>query len=115
MKAGLARRGDTRTQGDFNMELITAELRERLLANRRTNAARIAANGNTIDFPPVVKLFTPDANCTWLLSEIDPEEPDIAFGLCDLGMGSPERARANDWNLFWQVQNRHRISQIFTA
>jgi Protein of unknown function (DUF2958) len=72
------------------MELITAELRERLLENGRTNAARIAEDGNTIDFCPVVKLFTPDANCTWLLSEIDHENPDIAFGLCDLGMGSPE-------------------------
>lgn len=39
---------------------------------------------------PVVKLFTPDAQCTWLISEIDPENPDIAFGLCDLGMGFPE-------------------------
>jgi hypothetical protein len=42
------------------------------------------------DHVPVVKLFTPDANCTWLVSEIDPEEPDIAFGLCDLGFGFPE-------------------------
>ena len=24
------------------------------------------------------------------MSEIDPEDPDIAFGLCDLGMGCPE-------------------------
>jgi hypothetical protein len=39
---------------------------------------------------PVVKLFTPDANCTWLLTEIDPDHPNIAFGLCDLGMGFPE-------------------------
>ena len=37
-----------------------------------------------------MKLFTPDAQCTWLLSELDPEDPDIAFGLCDLGMGFPE-------------------------
>ncbi|MCH9659665.1 MAG: DUF2958 domain-containing protein, partial [Bacteroidetes bacterium] len=35
-------------------------------------------------------LFTPDANCTWLLTEIDPDCPDIAFGLCDLGLGFPE-------------------------
>jgi Protein of unknown function (DUF2958) len=42
------------------------------------------------DHFPVVKLFTPDANCTWLVSEIDPEEQDIAFGLCDLGFGFPE-------------------------
>ena len=25
---------------------------------------------------PVVKLFTPDAGATWLLSELDPESPD---------------------------------------
>ena len=42
------------------------------------------------DFLPAVKLFTPDAACTWLLTEIDPDDPDIAFGLCDLGMGTPE-------------------------
>ena len=39
---------------------------------------------------PVVKLFTPDAQCTWLLSEVEPDNPDIAFWLCDLGMWSPE-------------------------
>lgn len=39
---------------------------------------------------PVVKLFTPDAGATWLLTEIDPDAPEIAFGLCDLGMGFPE-------------------------
>jgi hypothetical protein len=38
----------------------------------------------------VVKLFTPDADCIWLLTELDPEDPTIAFGLCDLGMGFPE-------------------------
>jgi len=37
-----------------------------------------------------VKLFTPDAQCTWLLSEIGPQDPDRAFGLCDLGHGCPE-------------------------
>src|SRR5215471_5381009 len=42
------------------------------------------------DFVPVVKLFTPNAGCTWLLTEIDPDNPNIAFGLCDLGMGCPE-------------------------
>lgn len=42
------------------------------------------------DYPPVVKLFTPDAGATSLISEIDPNHPDIAFGLCDLGQGFPE-------------------------
>lgn len=42
------------------------------------------------DHFPVVKLFTPDAAATWLLTELDHEDPGIAFGLCDLGMGYPE-------------------------
>jgi len=42
-----------------------------------------------LDFKPVVKLFTPDAQCTWLLTELDPDD-GLAFGLCDLGMGEPE-------------------------
>ncbi len=58
-------------------ELIPADLREIMLANGRRSAA-----GEVCDSPPVVKLFTPDANATWLLSEIDPDCPDIAFGLC---------------------------------
>ncbi len=48
------------------------------------------AGGDQIDPPPVVKLFTPDAGATWLLTEIDPDDEDIAFGLCDLGLGCPE-------------------------
>lgn len=39
---------------------------------------------------PVVKLFTPDAGCTWLLTAIDPDDEDIAEGLCDLGLGFAE-------------------------
>lgn len=72
------------------MELLTKEQRKRMLANGEANAERIAEDGNTHDFWPVVKLFMPDAGATWLLTEIDPDEPDIAFGLCDLGMGCPE-------------------------
>ena len=72
------------------MDLFTPEIRAHLLENGRQNAERIAEAGNTIDFYPVVKLFTPDAACTWLLSEIDPENQDLCLGLCDLGMGCPE-------------------------
>jgi hypothetical protein len=39
---------------------------------------------------PVVKLFLSGTSATWLLSEINPEDQSIAFGLCDLGMGFPE-------------------------
>ena len=46
--------------------------------------------GEHLDPPPVAKLFTPDAGATWLLTELDPADPDRAFGLCDLGLGYPE-------------------------
>lgn len=71
------------------MDLLTPELRERLLANGRTQAA-VRGTDREIDLEPVVKFFTPDAGATWLLTEIDPDDSDIAFGLCDLGVGYPE-------------------------
>lgn len=37
---------------------------------------------------PVVKLFTPDAQATWLLTDAD--DDGLCFGLCDLGCGEPE-------------------------
>ena len=72
------------------MRLLTNDIRDRLIKNGHVRAA-LAETGKAIpDFIPVVKLFTPDAGCTWLLTELNPEDPDIAFGLCDLGMGYPE-------------------------
>ena len=71
------------------MELLTLEIKARLLDNGRKQDP-VRGTDDEIDFMPVVKLFTPDAGCTWLLTEIDPENPDIAFGLCDLGIGFPE-------------------------
>jgi hypothetical protein len=71
------------------MELLTQDLRERLLQNGRLRRDW-PMDMPEPDFYPVVKLFTPDGACTWLLTEIDPEDTDIAFGLCDLGMGFPE-------------------------
>ncbi|WP_449409877.1 DUF2958 domain-containing protein [Methylobacterium komagatae] len=65
--------------------LLTAAIREQLLANGRRTA-----HGEEIDPPPVVKLFMPDGPGTWLLTEVDPAEPTRAFGLCDPGLGSPE-------------------------
>ena len=72
------------------MKLLTADLCERLLKNGRIRQQLELDGEADLDFLPVVKLFTPDAGCTWLLTEIDPEDPDIAFGLCDLGLGCPE-------------------------
>jgi len=64
--------------------LVTDEERAQLLAN---GGAR--AGGQGIDPLPVVKLFTPDAHATWLLTELDPADGDTAFGLCDLGLCMP--------------------------
>jgi hypothetical protein len=37
------------------------------------------------------QLFMPHAAAAaWLLTEADPHNPDLAFGLCDLGLGTPE-------------------------
>ena len=72
------------------MKLLTKDQHARLLKNGQINAQRLADGLEPLDHPPVVKLFTPDAACTWLLSELDPEDTDIAFGLCDLGFGCPE-------------------------
>jgi len=71
------------------MELLTQDIRDRLLRNGRLKD-QYAGTDSEPDFIPVAKLFTPDAGCTWLLTELDPADPDIAFGLCDLGMGFPE-------------------------
>jgi hypothetical protein len=70
------------------MTLITKSLTEKLLANGRAQRAAINKGDDALDFKPVVKLFTPDAQCTWLLTELDSD--DLSFGLCDLGMGEPE-------------------------
>lgn len=61
-----------------------------LIANNVRSEAAEAKGGAEFDPVPVVKLFTPDANATWLLTEVDSVEHDRAFGLCDLGLGHPE-------------------------
>jgi len=70
------------------MKLFTEAIKKELIENYQKQL-EAQNEGTSIDFKPVVKLFTPDAAATWLLSELDPEHP-IAFGLCDLGMGFPE-------------------------
>lgn len=66
------------------MELLPGKIREVLVENWRRQD-----RGNEIDYEPVVKLFTPDAGATWLLTELDPKT-DVGFGLCDMGWGQPE-------------------------
>lgn len=67
------------------MKPLPRSLLDQMIANFRTNQREL----KEIDPYPVVKLFTPDAQATWLLSEFDPCE-GLFFGLCDLGLGFPE-------------------------
>ena len=70
------------------MEMLTPRDLVLLIANGRQQAS-VRGSPDEIDFLPVVKLFTPDAGATWLLTELD-EDGDTLFGLCDLGVGCPE-------------------------
>lgn len=64
---------------------------------------QLLKNGNPIlrgkDHVPVVKLFTPDADGTWLITQIDLHNPDMAFGLCDLSLDTPELGYINLFEL----------------
>lgn len=69
------------------MELLPDDIRARLLAN--------GATPQETDHLPVVKYFDPCGAATWIITELmlaegEGAEPDMLFGLCDLGMGCPE-------------------------
>lgn len=66
------------------MDLLTPELRAKLIANGRTPG----------DHAPVIKLFNPVGAATWLFSELD-EDGDTLFGLADLGFGCAELGSAS--------------------
>lgn len=57
------------------MKLITKEIERQLLKGGGT---------------PVLKLFCPWGSATWLISEMNSEDHNMLFGLCDLGLGFPE-------------------------
>lgn len=63
---------------------MTPRQRAAMLAN-----GAMRANGRPVDADPVVKLYTLDAGAVWLLTELG-EDGDTAYGLCDVGLGSPE-------------------------
>lgn len=68
--------------------LLTHELRTQLRCNADLSAQREQ------DHRPVVKFFTPDAQATWLFTELAPDN-DTLFGLCDVGHGTPELGYAS--------------------
>ena len=69
----------------MNAPLVTDAQRAALLENGRRAAA-----GELHAPLPVVRLFTPDAHATWLLTSLDPVDGDTAYGLIDLGISLPE-------------------------
>lgn len=68
------------------MKLITKAARQQLEENFRKTEKGLSPN----DLFPVVKLFYPGGAATWLLAYILPDQPEIAWGLADLGLGYPE-------------------------
>lgn len=72
------------------MQILTKTQFEQLVSNGAENADRMLSGRPEADHTPVVKLFMSDGTAIWLLSELDPEDLDVAFGLCDLGVGFPE-------------------------
>ncbi len=70
---------DPNTKINQKQKVLTAEQYKQLIANGQNPDQ---------DHAPVVKFFDPMGGSTWLISELD--EDGVAFGLCDLGFGSPE-------------------------
>ncbi|WP_242152548.1 DUF2958 domain-containing protein [Sphingomonas sp. BAUL-RG-20F-R05-02] len=60
---------------------------EQLQANHREQEP-LKGTKRKIDFLPVCKLFLLWASATWLVTELD--EDGLAFGLADIGHGTPE-------------------------
>ena len=80
--------------------LFTKVHLKQLTENGKRDFEAVAyGDGDTSDYAPVVKLFTPEGEATWLLTALEFDSSDDgkevvatgrAFGLCDLGMGFPE-------------------------
>ena len=68
--------------------ILIGDTREQLENNWREQEP-LKGTSREKDFKPVCKLFIPWASGTWLLTELEPGT-SIAFGLCDLGFGTPE-------------------------
>lgn len=69
------------------MKLLTKAIKEKLKANA-VKSQGVGSADFQREVKPVVKFFNPTGVGTWLISEMDND--GIMFGLCDLGMGSPE-------------------------
>ncbi len=77
-----------RTASALKLQITQAEW-EQLYKNGLIQA-KVKGTAKELDPFPVVKLFYPAGSGTWLLSEIEPDELEIAWAVADLGMGFPE-------------------------
>ena len=76
--------GDGAKTVDEHVNLIPSDLRARMLEHGTQSAS-----GAEHDPHPVVRLFVEDGTASWLLADLDPDDPDLAWGLCDEGLGVP--------------------------
>ncbi|MBT0671292.1 DUF2958 domain-containing protein [Novosphingobium profundi] len=68
-------------------ELLRPETRVALLKNYKEQEP-LKGTRREVDFEPVCKLFVPWGAATFLITECDGD--GLAFGLSDLGFGTPE-------------------------
>ena len=71
------------------MPLIPDHFRRELILNYQISDVAPHAEIAMPDHCPEVRLFTPNSNAMWLLTELNPDT-NVAYGLCDLGLGQPE-------------------------
>jgi hypothetical protein len=72
------------------MKLLTKAIETKLASNGAATRAAQNDGKPEPDHKPVLKLFNPTGAATWLITESDPDNPDVLFGLCDLGMDCAE-------------------------
>ena len=68
------------------MDFFSSEQMQRL---RENGALWLDRTVYDPQFEPVVKLFTPDAGCTWLVAAVHPTDDDRILALCDVADGDP--------------------------
>jgi hypothetical protein len=77
------------------MDTFPPQLRALLIAQGRVRLAAIENAGDRVLFDramnlrPLVKIYMTQPRRVWLLTDIDPVFPHLAFGVCDLGTGLP--------------------------
>lgn len=73
--------------------LFTPQQLARLRDNGRLNALRTSKGGERLELQPVIRLRGSDRSegREWLLSEIDPDDSDLAFAECRRRGRAPER------------------------